>query len=262
MYTAVVGGGELFMKVTNSHGDQLFRGANLYALNTTTGQPVWSINGFYDQGHAGGDAIADGYFVTFNGYDNQIYVFGQGPSKTTVNAPNIDVTTATPVSITGSVTDISAGSQQDAVAANYPNGLPAVSDASQSNFMESVYMQQPMPTNITGVPVTLSVIDSNGNYRQIGTTTTNAMGNYGFSWTPDIPGDYTVIATFAGSGSYYSSSASAYFHASTVPTATPVVTAASNLATTTDLMTYIVAAAVAIIIAIAIVGILLLRKKP
>jgi hypothetical protein len=46
------------------------------------------------------------------------------------------------------------------------------------------------------------------------------------------------------------------------PTVTPTATPKSNLATTADLMTYIVAAAIAIIIAIAIVGILILRKHP
>ena len=53
--------------------------------------------------------------------------------------------------------------------------------------MEAVYMQQPMPTNATGVPVTFSVVDSNGNYRQIGTTTSDASGTFAFTfWTPDI----------------------------------------------------------------------------
>ena len=49
-----------------------------------------------------------------------------------------------------------------------------------------------MPTNVTGVPVTFYVLDSNNNYRSIGTTTTNALGGYSFTWTPDIPGNYTV----------------------------------------------------------------------
>ena len=62
--------------------------------------------------------------------------------------------------------------------------------------MEAVYEQQPMPTNITGVPVTISVLDSQQQLPTIGTTTTNSMGTYGISWTPDIPGDFTVIATF------------------------------------------------------------------
>jgi hypothetical protein len=68
------------------------------------------------------------------------------------------------------------GSKQEAVAANFPNGLPYVSDASMTGFMEAVYEQQEMPHNITGVPVTISVTDSNGNYRTIGTTTSDASG--------------------------------------------------------------------------------------
>ena len=42
------------------------------------------------------------------------------------------------------------------------------------------------PTNFTGVPVAISVIDANGNYRTIGTTTTDSSGTYGFTWMPDI----------------------------------------------------------------------------
>ena len=83
-----------------------------------------------------------------------------------------------------------------------------------TQFMEAVYEQQPMPTNITGVPVTLYVLDSNNNYRSIGTTTTNADGDFGYTWHPDISGNYTVYAVFAGSQSYYGSSASTYFWAS------------------------------------------------
>src|SRR5450759_2051371 len=164
MYSIAMGGGVIFVGTQLSHGDPIYDGAQYYALNTTTGQVIWSINCFSAQAHAGGDAIADGYYVTFNGYDNQIYTFGMGPSKTTISAPQIGITMATPITITGSVTDISAGSQQEAVAANFPNGLPAVSDASMSQFMEAVYEQQPMPTNTTRVPVTLRVIHSNRNY--------------------------------------------------------------------------------------------------
>ena len=53
-------------------------------------------------------------------------------------------------------------------AARFPDGVAAVSDASQTEWMEYVYMQQPKPINATGVPVTLSVMDANGNYRSIG----------------------------------------------------------------------------------------------
>ena len=185
-----------------------------------------------------------------------------GPSKTTVTAPSVGVTTATPVTIRGTVNDISAGSQQEAVAANFPGGLPCVSDASMTLWMEFVYQQQLCPSNVIGVPVTLSVVDSNGNYRQIGTTTSDASGMFTYTWTPDIQGDYTVIANFAGTQSYYPSSAETSFYASDAVTPVPTVAPQSNLATTKDLLMYIAVAAIAIIIAIAIATVLLLRKRP
>ena len=229
-----VGGGLIFTGTDTSHGDQLFDGAQFYAINATTGKVVWNIDGFIAQGHAGSNPVVDGYYVAFNGYDNQLYSFGQGPSKTTVTAPDPVTTAGSPIVITGTVTDISAGSQQKAIAANFPNGLPCVSDASMSQFMESVYMQQPMPNNVTGVPVTLSVLDSNGNYRTIGATTTNAQGTFGFTWKPDISGNYTVYATFAGTDAYYGSSAATYFYAgATEATAAPTATPLSGLASNT-----------------------------
>ena len=54
-------------------------------------------------------AISYGIMTTINAYDNQIYAYGMGPSETTVTAPDVGVTTATPVTITGTVMDISAG---------------------------------------------------------------------------------------------------------------------------------------------------------
>jgi outer membrane protein assembly factor BamB len=253
-----VAGGMLFLPEGHEFAPPLFRGAQQLALNTTNGQLVWNILACDVDGPT---AIADGIMTTLNAYDNQLYAFGMGPSKTTVNAPSVGVTTSTPVTITGTVTDISAGSKQEAVAANFPNGLPCVSDASMSHFMEAVYMQQPMPSNTTGVPVTLSVIDSNGNYRQIGTTTSDSSGMFSFTWTPDIQGSYTVWASFAGSNSFYGSSAETSFHASAAPaTSTPIpVTALPP----TEM--YIGAAAAAIIIAIALSTVLIVkmqRKRP
>jgi len=230
------------------------------ALNITNGQLVWSIESF-DTTNA--MAIADGIGLTLNSYDNQIYAYGMGPSKTTVSAPNVGVTTSTPITISGTVTDISAGASQEAVAANFPNGLPCVSDASMRQFMEAVYMQQPMPTNITGVPVSVYVLDSNGNYRSIGTTTTNAKGFYRLTWTPDIPGNYTVTATFAGTGAYYGSSANAAFYASAAaPTLAPTATPLTGLATQNAVMYIGIAIIVVIIVGIAVLAIIMLRKRP
>jgi outer membrane protein assembly factor BamB len=246
--------------VTQGHGysPPLFKGARLICLNATDGTEIWSILSFNDRT---GNAIADGYVTVYNNYDGQIYCYGKGPSAMTVAAPSIGVTTSTPVTITGTVTDIAAGTQQQAQAANFPNGLPCVSDASQSAWMEYVYMQQPCPTNATGVPVTLSVIDSNGNNRPIGQTTSDASGTFAYTWTPDIVGNYTVIANFAGSQSYYPSNAEAHFYASTpAPTASPYPVV--NLPPTEM---YFAISTVAIIIAIAIIGaliMLMLRKRP
>jgi hypothetical protein len=132
--------------------------------------------------------------------------------------------------------------------------------------MDYLYMQNSTllnaPPACIGVPVTLTAVDSNGNAVTIGTATSNDKGTYGFQWTPTTPGLYTVYATFAGSNSYYSSSAATYATVSTAPTVSPTPTPVSGLATTSSVMTYIIIAAIAIIIAIAIVGALILRKHP
>src|SRR5208283_699282 len=227
----------LYLNTGVSHGDPVFDGAQLYCVDAVSGKLLWNINNFAE----GVMPVSDGVLVALNGYDNQVYAYGMGPSKTTVTAPGVGVTTSTPITITGSVTDISAGSEQNAVAANFPNGLPCVSDASMSAFMEAVYMQQPMPTNTTGVPVTFTVLDANGNSRTIGTTTTNALGDYSFTWKPDIPGNYTVYATFAGTQAYYGSSASTGFYASSSAATSPTATPLTGLASNTTLMYGIVA---------------------
>jgi hypothetical protein len=159
--------------------------------------------------------------------------------------------------------DISAGSQQNAVAANFPNGLPCVSDASMTPFMEAIYEQQPMPTNITGVPVALYVLDSNNNYRLIGTTTTDVHGNYALTWKPDITGNYTITAIFAGTQSYYGSSDSAYFYAgSPAATSAPTATPAIGVASQTSLMYGIIAIIIVIVIIGAVLALLVTRKRP
>ncbi|HUK84932.1 MAG TPA: PQQ-binding-like beta-propeller repeat protein, partial [Candidatus Acidoferrum sp.] len=251
--------GKLFVPEGHMYSPPLFHNAQQLALNITDGSVVWNIDAF-DTTSA--PAISDGIMTTLNAYDNQIYAYGMGPSKTTVSAPGVGITTSTPVTITGTVTDISAGSKQEAIAANFPNGLPCISDASMSQFMEAAYMQQQMPTNLTGVPVTISVTDSNGNSYDIGTVQSNANGFYSLTWTPTIQGNFTITATFAGTQSYYGSSANTAFYAS--PTSTAVATSQPvNLVSTQN---YIMVGIIATIVAIAIVGailsMLILRKRP
>ncbi len=253
--------GLVFLNGGHTYNPPLFRGSHAYAINATTGKEVWQVASFC-QANSATCVISDGVLVLPNAYDNQLYAYAPGPSATTVTAPNIGVTTATPITITGTVVDKSPGAQQPTQNAMFPNGLPCISDDSQGQWMEYVYEQQPMPTNATGVPVTISVIDSNQNLRTIGTATSDASGTYSMTWTPDISGNFTIIADFAGSNSYYSSSAETHIYASSPVASTPTATAQADIATNGNVMMYIVAVGIAIIIAIAIVGVLLLRKHP
>jgi hypothetical protein len=208
------------------------------------------------------DVVADGYFAFLNCYDMQVYSVGKGPSAMTVEAPKISVELGKSLVITGTVTDIAAGTKQKVQAARFPNGVPAVSDESMSAWMEYVYMQKPRPMDTVGVPITISVVDANGNYRDIGTTTSDADGFFSYDWMPDIPGKYIVYASFAGSESYWPShDVTAFVVDPAAPT--PVPTEALNLQSTADM--YILPGIVAIITAIGIgfaLTILMIKRKP
>jgi len=250
--------GKLFVPEGHMYSPPLFHEARQLAINLTDGSTVWYIDAF-DVTSA--PAISDGIMVTLNAYDNQIYAWGKGPTALTATAPNVGVTTATPIVIRGSITDISPGTKQGAPAANFPFGVPCVSDASMTNFMEAVYMQQPMPTNTTGVPISVSVLDSNGNFREIGRTTSDGSGMYTLTWTPDIPGDYTVVASFAGSEAYYSSSAETSFTVGLpTPTTAPTPVPEKSMADQ-----YFIPAIAGLFVFVAVIGIaiiLLIRKRP
>lgn len=250
---------------SNEHSPNtpLYRDEKIRCLNATTGEELWimdswaSVGGFADFGFP----TADGQIAYLNAYDMKVYSIGKGPSGITVTAPDVATTTGTPIVIRGNVYDISAGTAQNEQAARFPSGVPAVSDESQSTWMEYVYMQKPKPTDVTGVTVNLNVIDSNGNYRTIGTATSDSSGMFTYAWAPDIEGSYTLIATFAGSNSYYGSSAETSFYAiAPAATATPQPTAAPS---TADLyfLPAIIGLFVAMIIGFLLV-ILLLRKRP
>ncbi len=249
----------------HSPNTPLYQGYRVYAVNATDGTQIWNLLDWSSSGlgtSVANTAIADGYMVFQNGYDEQVYCLGKGPSAMTVTAPDTASPLGTSITIKGTVTDIAAGTTQEEQAARFPNGVPAVSDASQSAWMEYIYEQQPKPTNTTGVQIVLSVVDANGNFRQIGTTTSND-GFFSLNWKPDITGQYTVYASFAGSESYYPSNAITSF--SVDPAA--VTPAPSNAQPSFDAVTQsvqntVIIAAVAIIIAIAIVGLLILRKRP
>ena len=256
-----------YFAIGHEYNPPLFHGAQLLGLNVTDGSLIWSALDM----SVTSTSVAYGKVLSLDAYDNQIYCFGKGPSATTISAPAVGVSTATPVVISGTVMDVSPGTmaltspdetrtKQNEIALRFPTGLPCVSDESQSAWMDYVYRQQLAPSDTTGVMVTLSVIDSNNNYRDIGTATTDSSGTFALTWTPDIPGDFTVIATFAGTNSYYGSCAEAHFTATEykAPTTTTPEAQPDNTAS------YVMYAAIAIIVAIIVVGIaivLLLRKR-
>jgi hypothetical protein len=232
----------------------------LRCVNASNGEELWKILQFGADGGAslGGMyvVLADGYVVGLNQYDSQIYCYGKGPSTITVEAPMNGITQGSSLVIRGTVTDVSAGTKQHVQSLRFPHGVPAMSDADQSAWMEYVYMQQAFPANAVGVPVKIDVVDDNGNFRNIGTVTSDASGVYSCAWKPDIPGKYTVIATFEGSKSYYASWAQTAF----VVDEAPPATAPPEKVVFPPIETYFIIATIAIIIAIAIVGIWIKKK--
>ena len=140
-------------------------------------------------------------------------------------------------------------------------GTPAVSDDSMTQWMEYLYMQYPKPTNATGVEVTLSYIDPNNNSYVMGTTTSDSSGHYSYMFTPDVPGLYTVFATFAGSKSYYTSSAEASFTYVPAPTPEPTATPISGLVSSSSFLEGIALVVIVIIIVGAVLIFLTVRKR-
>ena len=258
-----IGNGIIYL-ITSEHTFEtpVYKGALQRAVNATDGTEIYTISCAQGEFSGPGLAIADGFTVFLNSYDQQIYSLGQGPSKTTVTAPNAALSFGQSVVIRGTVTDISAGTQLDQQAADFPNGVPVCSDASIREWMGYVYQQKPLPTNFTGVPVTIDVLDSNGNYRNIGTATTDATGSYSLTWTPDIPGTYTVVANFAGTKGYWPSSTETSFAVDNAPIATTAPTAVPLTAADMYFVPAIAGLFVLIIIVAIVLALLMLRKRP
>jgi hypothetical protein len=154
---------------------------------------------------------------------------------------------------------VSPGTEDYALTARFPNGVPAVCDANMSEWMLYVYKQFELPADVIGVDVTVSVLDPNGNAYPVGTTTADASGFYKLMFTPEVPGEYTVIASFEGSNAYYGSSAkTATGVLQAVETAPPTEPPADPTGT------YVTGFGIGIIIAVVVIGliiILMLRKR-
>ena len=263
-FIQAVGSNGVIYLVTTEHTviDPIYKGALARAINATTGAEIWTISDYTSEFTTKSYVIADGYTTFFNGYDGQIYTLGRGPSQTTVTAPNAGLDSGQSVVIRGMVTDISTGTKQTQLAADFPNGIPVAADAIMGDWMGYVYQQQPLPSNFAGVQVTIDVTDSNGNTYNIGTATTAASGMYSLTWKPTISGNYTVTATFAGTAGYWPSSAVTSFvvdsaHAATAtPTSTPTSVADAYF------VPAIAGLFVLIIIVLVLVALSMLRKHP
>jgi outer membrane protein assembly factor BamB len=238
------------------------RGWRLYCLNATTGEHIWDIpigeliwnTIWFNLGGIPGSrifqgAIADGYLVHTNEYDGYLYAFGKGKSATTIEAPLTAITLGQKVMLDGTVLDISPAQ----------SGTPCVSKESMSSYMEYLHMQYPLPDNLTGVSVSLDTLDPNSNYVHIGDVTTDGYsGTFGFTWEPEVPGQYKVTATFMGDDSYGSSSATTYVTVTEV-----AATTEPELEKSVDympMMYAILAVGVIAIIMSAIAILLILRK--
>ncbi len=190
-------------------------------------------------------AIADGYLVTYGGYDNRIYCFGKTKSSATVTATPAVIGKGETVLIPGTVLDQSPAQPDTAY----------VSTASMTSQIEYLQMQKQLPDDytITGVQVPLTAIDKNGDCVDIGTTTIEGYyGTFGFAWTPTEEGTYEIIASFAGDWSYGSSAVATYVTVG--PAVSPGASIEPEPLISTEVAIILAVVVVAVICAVAYLG--------
>jgi hypothetical protein len=246
------------------------RGWHLHCINATTGEGIWKMTGPATPG-----PIADGYITASDPYDGCMYVYGKGQSGTTVSASPAVITIGSAVLIKGTVMDMSPGDQGSTTnptarldSPTKPGTVPCVSAASMETQMEYLYMQHPIDgiwhnETITGVPVILTAIGSDGTVIDLGSVTTNGYyGTFSYAWTPPKAGTYTITATFAGDDSYGSSTAATSASVSPAPAATltPTPPAAQPTPDYTAIFAVIIVAVIVAII-IGIANLLALRRR-
>jgi len=251
--------GKIYTGHTEHSANQpLPRGAPFLCLNATTGDVIWRADGMFRQTRWGGRAIiGDSIIATMDTYDQRVYAIGKGPSQTTVSVQSDVITHSGSVVVKGMVTDISPGTEEYGLTARFPNGVPAIADESMTDWMLYVYKQFPIPGNATGVEVSLDTLDPNGNFVHIGTPTSDMSGNYGYAFTPEVPGLYKIIATFGGTDSYYPSYAETYMNVEEAPPASPPVEIPQPI----DPTWTIIGVGIVLLIAIVVIGLLILIKK-
>lgn len=252
--------GKVYLENTEHNPyDPQHRGTPFLCLDMETGERVFQI--FYRGSEwSSTPIIGDSIIAMYNEYDQRIYAMGKGPSATTVTIQTDVVTDGDNVLVKGMVTDISPGTEKYALRARFPHGVPAVADDNMSDWMLYVYNQFARPTDVVGVDVVIEVLDPNGNFYEVGSTTSDSTGNFVVDFTPPVPGLYTVMATFKGSKSYYGSTAETFLKVTDAPSPTAPPTDAP--ASPADV--YILPASIGIIVAVVVIGliiILMLRKR-
>jgi len=202
----------------HSPNTPLYKGYRVYAVDAFTGEELWTLLGWSASGlgtSIAPIAIADGNLIYLNAYDGSVYCIGKGPSALTVSAPMTAIQKGSSVMVTGTVTDQSPGSEA--------KGTPAISDEYMSEWMEYMFMQKARPADAVGVPVKIQIVDPSNTYAWIGTATSDAYGNYGYSFVPQLEGTYTIIATFDGSEAYYGATSTTYLTVDPAPALYPTI---------------------------------------
>ncbi|KON32859.1 hypothetical protein AC477_02345 [miscellaneous Crenarchaeota group-1 archaeon SG8-32-1] len=236
------------------------RGAPTACIDLNTGAEIWRVNGIRLGTRWGGQPIiGDSTIVGFDSYDNTITAIGKGPSATTVSTPGTGVAKGSKALISGTVMDISPGTKDPKQMMRFPEGVPAVSDASMSEWMLYVYKTEQPSMDIMGVTVHLEAYDPDGEYLYIGATQTDMYGNYGHAFTPAKEGTYWIMASFKESGGYYGSTDTAYLAVGPAVSASgPIIPEPhSEVLITTEVAIILVAAVAAIVI----VAFLVMRKR-
>ncbi len=243
--------GKLYIYNTEHTPSQpITRGWGLHCVNATSGELIWKM-----KTPGGVGPISDGY-MSVSCTDGIQYVYGKGKSVTTVETPDTAVALGTTVAIKGTVLDLSPAQ---------PN-TPCVSKNSMTTQMEYLHRQMPLTglwnnETITGVPVTLTAVGSDGSVTNIGTVTSNGYyGSFTCPWTPAKQDTYTVVASFAGDDSYGSSGAASGLTVGPAPTETPP---GNPVVTTQPLIASEAIYALSVVLAIAIVAVMVLafRKR-
>ncbi len=253
--------GKIYLSYGEHSPNLQSRGAPMVCLDALTGEKIWEIS-WFGNWWGGYNVIGDSIMAGLNaGYDNRIYAFGKGPSDTSVSASPKVSTNGENVLVEGMVTDISPGTSEFALTPRFPDGVPVVADESMTDWMQYVYMQYPRPADVTGVDVTISVLDPNNNVYDVATAKTDENGVFSAVFTPEVSGKYTIHASFAGSKSYVGSSAQTAIQVDeAVSTATPVPTQAPQSAADLYFMPVSIVLIIAIV-AVLVLVIMLLRKR-